>query len=585
MSTVIKNMIDWFEMNDLKKIDYNKTSWVPLCAYYNDLTEGEYGYAGHKSSYFSSIAIIFNKNEKEKGFDLDWNDANPIEDNSPTIDDIYNCAGSFLSFDHKLKGEYPVLQQLFYTGETKEWHLSQDLILALGLKREGDVWIRPEEDYMEVVKLTRKEDRSPKLLEIKTEHLKDYLSARDSGLLVFTYQYRRAIAETFNFHKWIDNRKTENHNWGSWQGIITSIAEGGHPYGSKTAVFHAARTDIDVNDDNPILAGPPTDENIKSESWEIEHKGNKLEYGSGEMWKKHWVLPADKSLRVRKDYIENNIEFIIDVDGKRAKNTELRKEGRWLWFKPQVVNELLKRRNSIIVWYTEDTGRVGTSSSHSVHFGMNSGGFINVYAQDISFLPDIQKTIWASYNKTPDAKVSKELLMSQVDANPADTFSPEYKLYDLLSRVDDTFLHKYGSKLFIEHDLINDYWKLIHRFRSIDLDGLIMLSKDLTRIVIERMNLKFLKTITTELPDNNQSIKRIEELVNKKNYNGRWVTSCLVGINELRHLDAHLPSSDYGKALELVDIKLGEEFPFLGKKLIDNVARSIFFINKIISEA
>lgn len=580
-------MIKWIEMKDLMKVDYNKTSWIPLCAAYDLIKEGKSGYAGYKNAFFCAVSIIFSEDEKEKVFKLKWEDVNLSNDNSPLIEDKYYCAGTYFNNDKSLKGEYPVLQQYFETGETKEWNLSQDIVLALGLKRENDVWVRPSEDYIEVARLIRSGNNSPQLLEIRTEHLKDYLCARESCLLVYTYQDRNAVVENFNYDKWVDGKASLEFDWGLWEGSIIDIAEGGQPYGSSTAVFHMSRTDIDKDDDNPILLGMPTDNNMKSEHWEIKHTGKKLQSGFGRMWKKNWITPAKKSSRVRGDMIESNIEFIIGVDGEKAKSIELEdEEGRWLWFKPDVIKELLKRPMSVIEWYTEDTGKVGTSNYQSVHFGMNSAGLINVYAEDISRLSAIQQAIWASYNITPDAKVSRELLMSQVDAEPADTSSPEYKLYDLMEIVDRAFLHKYGSKLFLEHDLLQDYWKLIHRFQSTDFDGFLKLAKDLTRLVVERIDLDFIKKITPTLRSDYKSIKRIEHLLDERNtkYKGRKITACLVGINDLRQLDAHLPSGTYDEALKLIDVKISEPFPLMGKEMIDNVARSLWFIYKSISE-
>jgi len=68
---------------------------------------------------------------------------------------------------------------------------------------------------------------------------------------------------------------------------------------------------------------------------------------------------------------------------------------------------------------------VGCSPDYTVHFGINSLGLLNVYAKDIGLLPEWQQRIWAGYNVGPDGKVSKELLASQIDAEPADTQAPE----------------------------------------------------------------------------------------------------------------------------------------------------------------
>jgi hypothetical protein len=53
------------------------------------------------------------------------------------------------------------------------WSLHQDLVIALGLVREGDVWRRPAEGWADVARLRRDHEGSPVLLEMKAEFLSD----------------------------------------------------------------------------------------------------------------------------------------------------------------------------------------------------------------------------------------------------------------------------------------------------------------------------------------------------------------------------------------------------------------------------
>ena len=66
---------------------------------------------------------------------------------------IYCTADDFTEDNLQLKGTYAVLEQSFDGAEPRELHLHQDLALGLGLLREGDIWLRPEEDYLDVVRL------------------------------------------------------------------------------------------------------------------------------------------------------------------------------------------------------------------------------------------------------------------------------------------------------------------------------------------------------------------------------------------------------------------------------------------------
>ena len=62
---------------------------------------------------------------------------------------------------------------------------------------------------------------------------------------------------------------------------------------------------------------------------------------------------------------------------------------------------------------------MGSSSIHTVHFGINEMGLLNVLANEIAVLQPLQQRIWIAYNVLPDGGISKELYMSQMKATPA----------------------------------------------------------------------------------------------------------------------------------------------------------------------
>jgi hypothetical protein len=580
-----KDYKKWIEMDDLKKREYNNKSWIPLCASQYLLQTGKYGYPGYEEEFFAAVSILFPIDDKEKALKCQWEDANPSHDNRPYADDEkYIVAGYFNGYDKNVTGEYLVLQQIFDTGETSEWHLAQDFVLALGLKKESDKWVCPLEDYVEVARLLRDEEGKPILLEVKTEHLKDYLCARKSGLLVSTFQSRISTQTDFAQIEFDKNRKMEKYDWGTYDAIKTDIIEGGDIAGSKVAVFHYERTDVDFEDDVPMLEGGPSDNNIKSKSWEYERKGKPLQRIAGNIWKRCWIDPSTTSPKVKGDNNKSNIMFVIDADGSKSTLDVLEEESRWLWFSPDIVNEILKRPNSYIKWHTEDTGKLATSILHSVHFGMNDIGLINVNIGDLVRMPESQLKIWASFNVTPDGKVSKELLMSQVSARPAETFSPEKDLFELLKFLNKVFNAAYNEDLFRDHNLLNEYWRRINRFKACDKDGLILLCKELRRFIIERINDDVLKKLRPSDPKELGSIKRIERMLNDFGYKGREITAPLVGINELRQADAHLPSDKLESSFKLAEIDVTFPYPIIAKRLIGVLANRIYVIASIIKE-
>ena len=577
------SLVEWLEMEDLIRLDYNKKSWIPLCALQTLKKEGEHGFIGFNEEFFTCTSVLFPINKKDAALKCDWGEVYKYNDNKPFADkDQYFRSNRFFSNRKNIEGEYLVLQQNFDTGDIREWYLSEDLILALGLKREDDVWYRPEEDYVDVVRLRRNDKMEPILIEIKTEYLKDYLCARKSGILNYFYQSRVVIIEDRKTIEWQEDYLKKNANWGKWDGNISEIVEGGYPFGAKVHVMHAERTDVDFEEDVPVKKGFPAEDEMKTKSWDFEYKGKKLFRIAGEIWKKTWINPAKNSPRVRDDEEKSKIEFIIDAEGSKKVLANMGLESRWIWFVPDIVNEILKRRNSILIWYTEDTGKVGTSKLNSVHFGMNEIGLVTVYAKDIGELPNHQQKIWSAFNTTPDGKVSKELLMSQMSAKPASTIAPEKKLFDIMKICDSEFAKYYGVKLFTKHDILNDYWIKIHRFKCTNQEGLFLLCKDLHRFVVERIDLNTLKKIRSDFPKDLGSIKRIEKLIIELGYDGRKVTAPLVGVNELRQADAHLPSINYENSFSLAEIDLSHPFSIIGKKLINTLAERLIFFAQVL---
>jgi hypothetical protein len=573
----------WFEMEDLKKLDFNTRSWTPLAAFVEN-SDGKYGYVGYDEDYISCFSILISVSAKEYIKDLEWMD---ISDgvNSPYADDKnYYPARDFSACKGKIKGEYLVLRQIFDTGDESEWYLSEDLIIALGLKRDGNIWYRPEEDNVEVVRLKKKKDGEPELIEIRTEFLKDYLCSRNSGLLVYNYYARTATEEKIKFNGWgkeIHEKKDEN--W-YFQGRIDDIVEGGELFGQKVKTLHVQRIDVDYDEDMPVKEGFPDENGTITKMTEYEYKGKKLQSIRGELWKKFWITPGNLSPRIRSDKKESTVEFLIDVNGTKKTLNNMGMESRWIWFKPDVVNEILKRKNSRLFWYSENTGVVGTSELHKVHFGMNELGIINVFAKDIGNLPEHQQRIWAAFNITPDGKVSKELLDSQMKSTPAKTLAPETKFMEGLKFSDQQFTITFNKNLFKEHVITEEIMEKIQRFVVVDLESLYKLCKDINRIVVERINISGLKEIISENSNKLGSIKLLEKILNNLGLKGRELTTPFVGVNELRQADTHLPSSNYEDSYKLLGIDFQKPFPLIGKHIIDLVAKHLLIIASILYE-
>ncbi len=517
-------------------------------------------------------------------YNIAWEDISVPRDNRPyVLDNGYKPAGAFESVQQNINGNYLILEQHFETGDPDEWHISEDIVLALGLLREDDKWLSPDDDYSKVIRLGRDGLRRPCLAEMKAEYLKDYLNARNCGLLVSRYHERVEIRSSFEDVNWQNGRSAERTDNYRWEGHLNAIHEGGSPYGSKTAVFRVSRVDVDYDEDVPVLA-ESSDAAFKSAKWEVGAKGRKLWVASGELWKNDWIEPGEKSLRVRGDKIASTVAFIIDNSGNTASADELRIGQRWLWFRPAAANAILPSRASVLRWYTRDTGQIGLTRSRTVPFGVNENGLINVFAKDIADLPETHQRIWAAYNVPPEGGVSQELLMAQMETTSATTVAPEVAFYRAMEQVQDVSKHKLSRPILRAHCLESELCKSIHRFRSTDWVGMFSLCKDITRLIIERIDCDLLKGIRPEEDKEIGSIKRLARLLNETGVDGRKLTAPLVGIYDLRKEDAHLPPGHASESLSLLGIATSENFVDTGCQLIECVARSLTDIANTIED-
>jgi hypothetical protein len=268
---------EWFEMPDIRRRRFSKSVWIPLRAVYHNERQGKYGYEGYKEDLFfaGSIAVpVKHAGSVEK---LGWEDIGISHQHAGYVEDgAYVPADVYTDYRGEVNGVHLVLEQMSYDDDPNVWHLHQDLVLALGLKREGNSWICPKDGYVEVARLKVADRNKPILLEIKAEYLRDYLCARDMALYITSFYRRDLIAADASAICWNDGSARKEDAHGRWEGRVTAIHEGGHPFGGKMAVFHVARTDVDETDDVPDISGIPTDDNTKGESWEREFEGRKL---------------------------------------------------------------------------------------------------------------------------------------------------------------------------------------------------------------------------------------------------------------------------------------------------------------------
>lgn len=535
---------------------FSDAVWIPL-KQWTEIEEKRYGELGYRVEFIGVHSVAIHLNHRDEGEQINWSDSG--RDHGVFANDGgYKPVDTYERRNGTDLGIELVLSQDFGGLEPSVWHLNQDLVFALRLLREGDIWVCPVEGYTDVVRLKKDKGGRNESIEIRSEFLRDYLAARSMVLRLITYRSRRAIVEDCSHIGWSHEGDREEIFNGRFEGRKWYIHEGGRMFDAEAAVFHVSRTDVDFEADVPIL-GAPNDENVASRNWTVKMGGRKLCHVEAEFWRDEWVEPAARSPRVREDKTPSTASFVIDASGERASADVLVDQdvGRWLWFSPQIVGTILTYRGASLSWYTHDTGSLQFAPGYHVHFGLNEKNLITVYAYDVARLPEWQRRIWAGFNVAPEGGVSRELLAAQVEAKPASTQAPERFFGLCLDRLNAAFKARWGEPLINQHEITPDILTRAHRFRAMDQAGLLALAKDLARLTADSFNVDALHRIVPLKKDERRSsLKSLERVLATLigDTEAHQLMGPLVGVYDLRLGDAHMPSGKIAEASTLAGI-------------------------------
>ncbi len=460
-------------------------------------------------------------------------------------------------------------------------------MITLKLKREGNIWVAMDEGYIEVVRLKLDEDNRPRLLEVRAEHLKDYLCARRMALRISWYRQRLGVVEAEPDFNWPEPDGTYKDGE-RWEGRINAIHEGGEPFGESMAVLHVTRTNLDFEEDVPRI-GISDDSATSSFTRKLSEK-RKLYRVAGEVWRAEWVEPGARSTRIRRDEPRPPISFVVDAAGKKQTAKSLIDSGRWLWFKPEVIPALIDRRGGSLEWYTRETGAVRGSPDCRVPFGINSLGLINGYAKDVTLEPEWLQRVWAGFNVSPEGKVSAELFSAQGQGVPADTLAPEAFLPVGIEALNNAFTKRFGRALFRPRTDSAEAFKSCHRFKALNASGLYGLAKDLVRVVVEHVDTAALhKIVTPPEKENWGSLKSLEKVLATVT-GENWAHAALGPLqnpcprvtahreDNLRLADAHPASNDLDEAYELAHVDRTLPFVMQGRDLLVTCVTSLHMI-------
>lgn len=562
---------------------FANSTWVPLRASVKiERGNPRVTEVGHISEYFGCGSVAFPPKHREVAENLSWgrigisHSARPFayEDGyySPVEEYQYNDKepiGVELVFEH----DQPVVGG-------RHWLLNPDLIIALRLIKEGSNWVRPEEDFVVVARETSDEDGSHSQIEIKREFLLDYLSARGLSLRLSYYRQRveNVSALRDSDYAGLSDRE-DQRDGGRFELRIRGLND---VFGGSWASLRVWRTDVDPDEDAPVM-GPERDDNTESEHREGHRGGYEGVRVEGEFWRDEWINSQQHSMRVRGDEDPARPQFIVETDGTRMPSRDLDDEdiGRWLWFRPGIVSDLLGHRGFSLKWYTGETGAIVSTSGYATHFGINASDLITVYARDVARLPTWEQHIWASHNIVPEGKVSAELLAAQVAAEPASTHAFEELLFATMRMLEESFRKELNIPLF-SHD-IDDAAAMQHvsRFMSKDRASLLRLAKELVRVFSDRLNVRELRKLSTRVDKERLgSNKLLQDVLAQKigADESRRIFRVIAGVYDMRVGDAHPTGSRIVEALELAGVDQNQSFLRQGQQLIYNFGSAIWLI-------
>ncbi len=256
---------DWILLTKETRRLFSNATWIPLRASVED-KKGGIKEIGHVSDYFGCGSVAFPPERRllveER---LGWNDIGIGHTIAP-----YSYEGGYYASieQYQYNDKEPIGINLVYEYPQpvvggKKWILSPDLVIALRLIKEGDNWVRPEENFVVVARETVNKDGEHCQVEIKKEFLLDYLAARNLSLRLSYYRQRVENVPVLENSAYAN---LQPHNGdrdsGRFELLIRDLNK---VFGGSWAMFRAWRTDVDEDDDAPVM-GPENDTNTDHES-------------------------------------------------------------------------------------------------------------------------------------------------------------------------------------------------------------------------------------------------------------------------------------------------------------------------------
>jgi hypothetical protein len=578
---------EWILQTKETRRNFSKATWIPLRAS-DSHEQGNSKKVGYINEYFGSGAVAFPPENRDAAEKLSWSDIGIGHSASSYAyeDGHYSSIEEYQYHDKEPMGVELVFVHFQPVTNCRVWILNPDIVIALNIIKDGNNWVRPEENFAVVARELIDAEGNHQRIEIKREFLMDYLAARNLSLRISYYRQRVENVSQLEGGEYeqLEDKK-EQRDGGRFELLIRSLKD---VFGGSWSAMRVWRTDVDEDEDAPVM-GPENNDNTEFEQSTGEQTGYKGVRVEGEFWRDEWIDHRGVSVRIRGDVDQTLPSFIVETDGERMASAELNDEdiGRWLWFKSSIINDFIALRGFSIKWYTAETGGLTSTSGTVIHFGLNSSDLITIYAYDIARLASWEQHMWAGQNTVPEGKVSSELLESQVNAKPASTNAFEVMLFESMRLLESGFQQNFGVSLFKQDIDDLETMQLVSRFASKDQASLLRLAKDIVRIFSDRLNVSELRKLSTHSDKNKLgSNKLLQDILAQKIGvdKAKEVFGCIAGAYDMRVGDAHPTGSKIGDAIKLAGIDQGNSFMRQGEQLIHNFGRAVWYTGKFLFE-
>ena len=162
---------DWILQVKETRRTFGSSTWVPLRELSNK-EQGDVKNVGYDSEFFGCGSVAFPPEQKERADGFDWNQVGISHTTRPYAyeNGYYSPIEQYEYNDKEPIGVNLVFEYNQPVTGIREWILSPDLVIALGLIKDGNNWVRPAENFIVVARETINENGDHTLIEIKLEN-------------------------------------------------------------------------------------------------------------------------------------------------------------------------------------------------------------------------------------------------------------------------------------------------------------------------------------------------------------------------------------------------------------------------------